>query len=380
MTVGFFSPLPPARSGVADHSAELLRALSPLGSVQVNARDSDVPLYHLGNNPLHGEIYQHALETPGVVVLHDAVLHHFFLGRESEREYVAEFVYNYGHWSEDLARELWRRRSRSAADPEYFRYPMIKRVVERSRAVIVHNPRAAALVHEHVRGAEVHEIPLLFEPPAELPRASEAIRWRAQLGVPASTFLVGVFGYLRESKRLLALLRAFHRARRTADIRLLVAGDFVSTDLARSVEPMLRDDAGILRIGYLDEREFWLYASAVDACINLRYPMAGETSAIAIRLMGLGKTVLVSAGEETSRFPEAACVRIDPGQAEEEMLVEYLVWLARCPSDARAIGERAAGHIREHHAPARVARLYWRALTDCYHKAKLNLMATEPRP
>ena len=46
--------------------------------------------------------------------------------REDEREYVSEFVYNYGHWSEDPLRELWRRRSRSAADPEYFRYPMIK--------------------------------------------------------------------------------------------------------------------------------------------------------------------------------------------------------------------------------------------------------------
>jgi glycosyltransferase involved in cell wall biosynthesis len=385
VTVGFFSPLPPARSGVADHSAELLRALEdfpdePLGAVEVNGRDADVSLYHLGNNPLHGEIYQRALTSPGLAVLHDAVLHHFFLGSENEQEYVAEFVYNYGHWSQDLARELWRRRARSAADPEYFRYPMIKRVVQRSHAVIVHNPRAAALVHEHVRGATVHEIPLLFELPPDLPARPEVIRWRAQLGVPASTFLVGVFGYLRESKRLLALLRAFQRARRSADIVLLVAGDFVSSDLERSVEPMLRDDAGILRIGYLDDRDFWLYASAVDACINLRYPMAGETSAIAIRLMGLGKTVLVSAGEETSRFPEAACVRVDPGQAEEEMLTEYLVWLARCPGDARAIGQRAAEHIRDHHSAAHVAGLYWRALADCYHKGKSSVMVPEPRP
>jgi glycosyltransferase involved in cell wall biosynthesis len=378
LTVGFFSPLPPARSGVADYSAVLLRALETLGPVKVDARDADVPLYHLGNNRLHGEIYGHALRAPGVAVLHDAVLHHFFLGAENEREYIAEFIYNYGHWSEDLARELWRRRSRSAADPEYFRYPMIKRVVERSHAVIVHNPRAAALVHEHVRGATVHEIPHLFAPPADLPAPSDIIRWRAALGVKSHTFLVGVFGHLRESKRLLALLRAFHRARRSADMLLLVAGDFVSSDLSRAVEPMLRDDAGILRIGYLDEREFWLCASAVDACINLRYPMAGETSGIAIRLMGLGKTVLLSAGDETSRFPESACVRVDPGLAEEEMLTEYLVWLARCPDDARAIGQRAQKYIREHHAPERVAGLYWRALTDCYHKNKSAVVA-EPR-
>ena len=252
--------MPPARSGVADYSAALLRALSPYGGVKVNACDADVPLYHLGNNQLHGEIYGHALKTPGVTVLHDAVLHHFFLGGGDEQQYVAEFVYNYGHWSEDLARELWRRRSRSAADPEYFRYPMIKRVAERSRAVIVHNPRAAALVHEHVRGTTVHEIPHLFTLPADLPSQAEVLRWRAGLGIAPRTFLVGVFGHLRESKRLLALLRAFRRARHAADMMLLVAGDFVSSDLARAAEPLLRNDAGIVRIGYLDERDFWLCA------------------------------------------------------------------------------------------------------------------------
>jgi glycosyltransferase involved in cell wall biosynthesis len=235
LTVGYFSPLPPARSGVADYSAELLRALEPLGSVHVNARDADVRLYHLGNNGLHREIYGHALKTPGVTVLHDAVLHHFFLGGENEQDYVAEFVYNYGFWSEDLARELWRRRSRSAADPEYFRYPMLKRVIERSRAVIVHNPRAAQLVHEHVRGATVHEIPHLFTLPADLPSPPEVIRWRAGLGVAPHVFLVGVFGHLRESKRLFAVLRAFQRARRYADLKLLIAGDFGSSDLARSI-------------------------------------------------------------------------------------------------------------------------------------------------
>ena len=375
MTVGFFSPLPPARTGVADYSSELLRVLEPLGSVQVNARDADVPLYHLGNNRLHGEIYARALAHPGVVVLHDAVLHHFFLGGASEEEYVAEFVYNYGFWSEDLARELWRRRSRSAADPEYFRYPMLKRVAERSRAIIVHNPRAAELVREHVRGTTIHEIPHLFAPPGELPSAGEIIRWRAELDIAPRTFLVGVFGHLRESKRLMALLRAFQRARRSADITLLIAGDFVSTDLARSMEPLLAHDAGIRRIGYLDERDFWLCASAVNACINLRYPLAGETSGIAIRLMGLGKTVLVSNGAETAHFPEAACVRVDTGQAEEEMLVEYLVWFARHPDDSHAIGQRAAAHIRQYHAPARVAKLYWSALEDCYHKSKSAVTA-----
>ena len=190
---------------------------------------------------------------------------------------------------------------------------------------------------------------------------------RRKLGIGARSFLFGVFGHLRESKRLAAVLRAFHRARGAADIALLVAGDSVSGDLSRSLEPLLSGSEGIFRIGYTPERDFWLHAAAVDACINLRYPTAGETSGISIRLMGIGKPVLMSAGCETSRFPEATCLRVDAGPAEEDLLLEYMVWLAKFPEDARAIGKRAAAHIRQFHDPQRVANLYWQAIRACYH-------------
>lgn len=369
MKVGFFSPLPPARTGVADYSAALLEALRPMGDVEVNARHADVALYHIGNNPLHSEIYRRAIEIPGVVVLHDAVLHHFLLGTLSEREYIAEFVSNYGSWNEELARDLWKRRARSAADPTYFRYPMLKRIAERSRAVIVHNPRAAAMVRSHAPDVAIHEIPHLFTAPTPAPDASDVIRLRHRLGVPGHRFLFGVFGHLRESKRLASVLRAFEKARRVADIALLVAGDFVSTDLARAMEPLLKAVPNILRAGFSEELQFWQYAAATDACINLRYPAAGETSGISIRMMGIGKPVLMSNGLETSRFPEPACIRVDSGVEEPEMLAEYMLWMARFTGDARAIGQRAQGHIRAEHAPERVARMYWDALLSCYHRA-----------
>ena len=46
MTVGFYAPLPPARSGVADYAAALLPALRRLGSVKVNSSRAGVCLYH----------------------------------------------------------------------------------------------------------------------------------------------------------------------------------------------------------------------------------------------------------------------------------------------------------------------------------------------
>src|ERR1700676_3310835 len=119
MTVGYFAPLPPAPTGVADYAAALLAELRKHGRVEIES-DAGIALYQIGNNHLHREIYQRALERPGVAVLHDAVLHHFFLGTLDEAAYIEEFVYNYGEWMRGLAEELWRHRARSAADPRYF--------------------------------------------------------------------------------------------------------------------------------------------------------------------------------------------------------------------------------------------------------------------
>lgn len=175
MKVGFYSPLPPQRTGVADYSAALLGALRRLGEVEVDARDADVCLYHLGNNSLHRAIYERALAHPGVTVIHDAVLQHFFLGTCGEAAYVEEFVYNYGEWSRDLAVDLWRNRSRSAQDARYFDYPMLRRAAESSLALVVHNPAAGAAVLRHAPRARVVEIPHLFVPPTT-PPAAEIVR------------------------------------------------------------------------------------------------------------------------------------------------------------------------------------------------------------
>src|ERR1019366_195520 len=102
-----------------------------------------VHLYHLGNNRLHQDIYTPALATPGGVVLHDAVLHHFLLGSLSQERYISEWVYNYGEWRRDLGEELWRERARASVDPRYFQFPMLRRGVEGSPSGVVHNPGAA---------------------------------------------------------------------------------------------------------------------------------------------------------------------------------------------------------------------------------------------
>ncbi|HTP33139.1 MAG TPA: glycosyltransferase [Candidatus Acidoferrales bacterium] len=363
MTAGFYAPLPPARTGVADYAASLLAELRQYGQVEVAPPRCDAALYHLGNNALHAEIYRRALERPGVAVLHDAVLHHFLLGQLSECEYVEEFVYNYGEWNRGLGRELWRGRASSGSDEQYFRYPMLRRIAERSRAVVIHNPAAARVVKEHAPATRVVEIPHLFAPPP-LPGEAEVLRYRQSIGLGPGAFVFGVFGYLRESKRLVAVLEAFHTLHHDfPHTALVIAGDFVSSDLERALEPMLRAP-GIVRLPYLSDREFWLAARALDVCVNLRFPAAGETSGIAVRMMGIGKPVMLTAGEEWARVPEDACVRIPSGAAERESLRCHMVLLTSVAGVAGAIGERAGRHIDAHHRVNQAAKQYWDLLCE----------------
>jgi glycosyltransferase involved in cell wall biosynthesis len=358
MKVGFFSPMPPAPSGVADYSAALLPLLRCCGAVDIAPSECDIALYHVGNNTLHRAIYHQAITRPGVVVLHDAVLQHLMLGMLDSCQYIEEFVYNYGESSRGLGRELWEQRARSGADVRYFAHPMLKRIATVSRAVIVHNPAAAALVSQHAPQSQVFEIPHFFEPPV-LPSADETMRFRASLGVTPETLLIGAFGHQRETKRLAVLLRAFQQS--SANTRLLVSGEFVSSTFESAIAPRLHHPR-VIRAPYLPEPEFWRYAAASDLCINLRYPSAAETSGIAIRMMGIGKPVVFTAGEALDRIPANACLRIDAGPEEEKMLAGYIAWLAGNREAGLEIGRRAAAHIAQHHAAERVAREYWNVL------------------
>src|ERR1039457_7431121 len=72
MRVALFSPLPPCRSGIADYSETLVEHLKPLVDLEVFADGDrpfdpsrfDIALYHLGNNPHHGFVYEAALRHP----------------------------------------------------------------------------------------------------------------------------------------------------------------------------------------------------------------------------------------------------------------------------------------------------------------------------
>lgn len=352
MKLAYHAPLPLAPTGVAQYAATLLKHLQPHFEIVSQAPAN---LYQIGNNNLHWDIYQRALATPGIVLLHDACLHHLLLGHLSREQYVEEFVFNYGEWHRQTAERYWESRSNSAADLRYFERPLLRRVCESARLILVHNPAAAAAVRAHAPQAEILEIPHLFEPPCDH-FYLEIDTYREQvLKVPRTECLFAVLGHLRESKRLDTVLSAFESLlAQGLKIHLLIQGSFVGPDLGRALNSRLKS-ANIIHRGYLPEDEWWMQAHAIDVAINLRWPLAGESSGIATRLMGIGRPVILTRSLETENIPEAAAIRIDPGLSERAGLEHFMAWLAINQEARLSIGRHAALHTNQFHRAEHVA-------------------------
>src|SRR5215471_13355909 len=147
MRVAFFSPLPPARSGIADYSEALIGPLARRVDLEVfssvdqphDPARFDIALYQVGNNRWHDFVYETALRHPGVVVLHESNLHHLITDLTIRRgdwdAYVAECEYQGGA----AARAFAERVRRLEVGPDYEGLPMTRRLLERSRGAVVHS-------------------------------------------------------------------------------------------------------------------------------------------------------------------------------------------------------------------------------------------------
>src|ERR1039457_6441395 len=362
MRVALFSPLPPCRSGIADYSETLVEHLKPLVDLEVFADGDrpfdpsrfDIALYHLGNNPHHGFVYEAALRHPGVVVMHESNLHHLMadltIRRNDWDAYLRACEYEGG--PEALA---YARRVRALeVGPDYEGVRMTRRVLESARAVVVHSQ----FMVDEMRAA------VFDAPPAPIPRGewipkADRNAWRYRLGLDEATPLIGIFGFLKPYKRIAESLRAFRRLLRVAPpAKMILVGEPHPEFPLQSLIHTLGLSAAVRVMGFTPIDDFTGYMAACDIVLNLRYPTVGESSGSLLRALGLGKAVLVSGIGAFQEFPDDVCLKVPVGAGEEDLIFEYLNLLASRPDVARALGERAARYVKEECNWDRVACLY----------------------
>jgi glycosyltransferase involved in cell wall biosynthesis/SAM-dependent methyltransferase len=349
MRVAFFSPLPPARSGIADYSEALIESLKPLVELEVfsgpdQAFDParfDVALYHVGNNGHHGFVYETALRHPGVVVMHESNLHHLIADLTIKRgdwdAYVQECEYEGGA----AARAFAQRVRKLEVGPDYEGVPMTKRILAASRGVVVHS----RFMQEEMRTAGFTGPTAVIPHGAWIPQADRN-GFRHKLGLDEATPLVGVFGYLKPYKRITESLRAFRRLLRLMpNVKMILVGE---PHPEFPVEAMIRSmnlAASVRVLGFAPIEDFVGYLGACDIVLNLRFPTVGESSGTLLRSLGLGKAVMVSEVGSFQEFPDDACLKVPVGPGEEDLIFEYLNLLVSRPEVARQLGERAKDYV-----------------------------------
>jgi glycosyltransferase involved in cell wall biosynthesis/SAM-dependent methyltransferase len=347
--VAFFSPMPPSKSGIADYSEALAAEMARRVELSIYDRSAesydpsshDVALYHVGNNPWHAVAYETALRHPGVVVMHEANLHHLIADLTIKRgdwdAYVAEAEWNGGQ----AALEYALRARTLVVGPDYESVPMTRRLLEASRGLIVHSEFVAREMRAQGFKGPIATIPH----GAWIPRTNRDAT-RHSLGLDEDTPLIGAFGYLKPYKRIAESLRALRRlVKLDPRVRMILVGEphpeFPVDQLIRTLG--LKEHVRVL--GFTPIEKFVEYIGACDIVLNLRYPTVGETSGSLQRALGLGKAVIVSDVGSFSELPDDICLKVrtapERTQEEEDFIFEYLNVLVSRPDLARAMGERA---------------------------------------
>jgi len=358
--VSYYSPLPPERSGIADYSALLLPALEQLVEVVAVRRGrtrpvaADVALYHVGNDPeAHGWIVDALRRRPGVVVLHDFVLHHLVagltIGRKDGHGYLAAMERDAGIPGRLLAHGVLDGRVSPPWETRPDEFPLAGEVLANATGLIVHSH----YVEERVLEAGYHGPIWRIEHPA----------WPQVDVQPAQIEgrpLFGCFGHLNASKRIPQLVEAFGVVRkRHPNAKLLLVGPASPGFDASRLEA-----EGVERIGYVEEEQLWSLMAACDACISLRSPTMGETSGSAIRALSLGRPLVVSDLGWFSELPDGVALKVPVDEDEIPALATALELLASSEPTQLAMSDAALVYAQRDHDLGRVAENYAAALEE----------------
>jgi glycosyltransferase involved in cell wall biosynthesis len=406
--LAFVSPLPPAPTGIADYAADVLGLLAGRHELDAfhdqpkvdvdrlpgscglhqartlperhQARPYHLAIYQMGNGRTHDAVYDLLPRLPGLLVLHDLVLHHSRAGmfldspearayardpssarlREAARRplqsYAEELRYVYPAQAERLGQAFLE----TVGGLLPYAFPLFRIPVEAARLVAVHNDFMAEAIRAEVPDADVVRIAMAAEGVAVSPETVAATR--ARHGIGPDDFVVGSFGLVTREKRVETVARAVARAAAGVPrLRLLLVGPVADPDaLRRTLQAR-----GVLDRTVITDRvpleELPAYMGGADLAVHLRYPTGRETSAALLRLLAQGRPTVISDLEHLADIPDGAVVRADPTDEEGEV-TRAVLRLHDNPALRARIGHAAAEFIRREHSPARCRDDYERAI------------------
>lgn len=376
----YASPFPPQQSGISEYSRVLVRGLSEFFTVTLYTEDyqiadqqlaQDFPvevyrkndwdvldrypykLYNIGNNPwYHGYIYKCCLRSPGVVILHDAILYYLVVGIYQDRPEFLDRVYAMeGPRGVAIFKDLLRAGERLLEYRDAERLPLLGELMNSKNRFLVHSDYARQLVERHsghVAAAKVvNHVDLRADGVAPCDRATVL----ARVGLPADALVVSSFGFVARTKQNHVVCEAIRHvnARGGAPLHYVMVGEgsYVDDEL----------DEFIHKTGFVSEREFDEYLSCSDLVVSLRYPSMGETSGALLRAMSLGKPCIVTNHAWFSELPDSVVLKTDiPTRGDVAgQLTRAFTQFVHDRRQLTRMGKAAAEYITRYHGVPAVA-------------------------
>jgi len=363
MKIAWFTPLS-QRSAIARFSIAVTAQLSKLADVELWCFDDDetrpcslpvkrfrsaaavkdhvlqtydLAIYNFGNYvPFHRDIYLVSKQRPGICILHDFIMHHFFAGyylnelrNPAAYELLIERTYGL---SLSAGERIWE-------SNQVVQYPLFEEAIGGALGVITHSSFFRRHVEECFAGP-VTSIPLAYEVQPADPENS-----RAKLGLGPDQTVALTVGHVNPNKQIERVISAFAQLDLPPNSFVYAVAGQTSPQYERTLRSAARQ-AGLGEVvrflGHVSDEVLSSYLSAADFCVNLRFPTMEGASASVIEEMLLGKPVVVTDTGFFSELPDDCVIKIAP--ADDAGLAGALRKLVEDSSSRRQMGARAKAY------------------------------------
>lgn len=401
--LAFVSPLPPARSGIADYSAELLRVLSEHYRIDVIVEQEEVAdkwirrnfairspewlktqarryervLYHFGNSHFHQHMFDLLEAVPGVVVLHDfflsGVVSYMDATNKAPSKLPQALYKSHGYFA--LSRRLTLNDDREIARL----YPCNTDVIRNSVGVIVHSPSTQKL--SRVWYGDISPEWAIVPHLRSVAGRSDKRATRRMLGFDENDVVICSFGMLAPTKQSLRLAKIWNESSLSKDPRCHLVfvgenegGSYGAAIQAEVARNMAEFKSNISITGWTDTTLFERYLGSADIAVQLRTFSRGETSGAILDCMKHGLASVVNANGSMADLDPTAVWKL-PDLFTDGELVEALERLRADSTLRNKFGAAARDIIRTEHDPIECAAQYAEAIERFYASDKTGWKA-----
>ncbi len=239
-----------------------------------------------------------------------------------------------------------------------FFLPANRTLLRRQRGVLVHGQWAASVLREEDPELAVRVVLDGHPTAGAADVAASAAPFASVAHTARGASLLGSFGFQTPIKRTDVAIRALARAG-LESVHLLIAGELSPYSNYGALAAELGVAERVHVTGFLPFEQLDAAISAIDLCLNLRYPTAGETSASLLRILAVGRPVVVSDYADFGDLPEDLAVHIPPGEGEMQKLAAALAQLLDDRSRLARMGEAARRYVADVHAPEPRRTSWW---------------------